>query len=256
MSEFDGSGSGEAAEGDFEPGFDASEEAPEAQAGEPEDEGEPAREPLPPDEIERRWRQTQGALRSSRADLKALKSELAQLRSGLGETSPATPPDPNVDPIGAVEWMRGQFVAAQEQQAHAQFVSSLASQEAEMAQSNPDYHDAIDFLRQSRRTELIDLGAPEEDVDQIVAQEFMAGISEATRNGLNPAKVAFKLARDRGFARRGRLGSIEAGSAAARTLSANGGRGGADGGSLEARIANLSGSALREAWRKHKAAMS
>jgi hypothetical protein len=213
-----------------------------------------AREPLPRDEIERRWRQTQGALRSSRSDLRALRSELAQLKEGLAP-SHYGPPDASVDPIGAVEWMQSQFVAAQEQQAVTQFVSSIEAQEAEVASAHPDYHQAVVFLRLSRRQELIELGAPEDDVDQIVAQEFVQGVAESRRQGLNPARVAFKLARDRGYARRGGLDHIEAGAAAARTLSANGGRGGYAGGSLEQRISELSGQALRDAWRKHKASI-
>ncbi len=216
-----------------------------------------AREPLPREEVERRWRQTQGALRSSRADLKAMRSELAELRAqAQASYAPAAPPDPREDPLAAVEWMQGQFVAAQQQQATAQFVSSVESQEAEVAASNPDYYPALEFLRTSRRQELLDYGANEHEVDRIVANEFVAGVAEARRQGLNPARVAFKLAQERGFARRGRLHSIEAGAAASRTLSAAGGRGGHEGGSLEARIANLSGSALRDAWRRHKAAMS
>ncbi len=216
-----------------------------------------AREPLPREEVERRWRQTQGALRSSRADLKAMRSELAELRAraerGVEE---AGPPNPREDPLAAVEWMQSRIVAAQQQKAVAELVSSVDGQEAEMAASNPDYYDALEFLRVSRRQELIDYGANEYDVDHIVADEFAAGVAEARRQGLNPARVAFKLAQERGYARRGRLSAIEAGAAASRTLSAAGGRGGHEGGSLEARIANLSGSALRDAWRRHKAAMS
>lgn len=255
MDEFTGSDEGFAGDDGVGPTL-AEMEAAEEAAPQRDEEDEPRLDPLPRDEVERRWRQTQGALRSSRADLRALKAELADLRARSGAGDPMTPPDAKSDPLGAVEWMQGQFVAAQQQQAYSSFVDTVERQEAEMAAANPDYHDALEFLRVSRRGELLDLGVEEDDVDQVVAQEFLAGVADAKRNGLNPAKVAFKMARDRGFARRGRLSAIEAGSAAARTLSAAGGRGGEDGGSLEARIANLSGAALRDAWRRHKAAMS
>jgi hypothetical protein len=257
MNEMTGADAEYVEDGDFGPSMAEMEAAEGTDAGAADEATEvPGLQPLPRDEVERRWRQTQGALRSSRADLKALKAELAELRARGGSPDPSTPPDPNVDPLATVEWMRGQFVAAQEQQAFSSFVSSVEQQEAEMAQAYPDYHEALEFLRVSRRAELVDFGVAEDDVDQIVAQEFLAGVADARRSGLNPARVAFKLARDRGYVRRGRLSAIEAGSAAARTLSTSGGRGVGEGGSLEARIANLSGSALRDAWRRHKAAMS
>lgn len=254
MEEFTGSGEEFAGDDGVGPSLAEMEAAAENEAGRQEADG-PALEPLPRDEVEKRWRQTQGALRSSRADMKALKAELAQLR-GTAEAEAFAPPDPKVDPLATVEWMRGQFMAAQEQQAFTSFVSTVEQQEAQMVQAHPDYHDALEFLRVSRRAELVDFGVDEDEVDQVVAQEFLSGVADARRTGLNPAKVAFKLARDRGYVRRGQLSAIEAGSAAARTLSANGGRGGGDAGSLEAKIANLSGSALREAWRRHKAQMS
>jgi len=256
MTDVGGSAGGES----YEPSFAEMEAAAEQQEQsqqeaevQAEDAAIEAREPLPREEIERRWRQTQGALRSSRSDLRALRSELAQLKEGIAPNY--GPPDASVDPIGAVEWMQSQFVAAQEQQAVTQFVSSIEAQEAEVVSAHPDYHQAVEFLRLSRRQELIELGAPEDDVDQIVAQEFVQGVAESRRQGLNPARVAFKLARDRGYARRGGLDHIEAGAAAARTLSANGGRGGYAGGSIEQRISGLSGQALRDAWRKHKASI-
>lgn len=70
----------------------------------------------------------------------------------------------------------------------------------------------------------------------------------------------FALARQRGFGGGSRGGygggaiaAISAGQAAARTLSSAGGHTAAAGMSPEARLANLSGDALRDAWRKIKA---
>lgn len=233
------------------------------------------REPLPPEEIEKRWRQTQGALRSTRGELQALRRQLTELQSKGAPASQQedTPPDPVEDPIGALEWQQRQFLAQQaaqreqsEQQARSQetqtLVEDINRDEAAFAATAPDYADAISFLKDSRRNELIELGASEDDVDQIVAQEFVAGVLEARKQGLSPARVAYKLAKDRGYAKAepkpaaDKLEGIAAGMAASRTLTANGGKSEAAGGSIEAKIGNLTGQALRDAWRKHKGTLN
>jgi hypothetical protein len=53
--------------------------------------------PLAPEEVEKRWRQTQGALKQSRADLAAMRRELSELKAGQTKTEARDDPmpDPN-----------------------------------------------------------------------------------------------------------------------------------------------------------------
>jgi hypothetical protein len=215
------------------------------EGGEPaEGEGEAdqakAKAPLPPEEVEKRWRQTQGALKASRSELRALRAEIAEFRASRQQPQvEEVAPDPNEDPIGALEWMQKQFAAqAEKQQAQQKETAEQAatrmigervtSLEADFVASQPDYYDAINHLRQSRANELLELGADPDEVDGMVSREILAGVRDALNQGLNPARVAYSYAKQRGFKPAGQsaeasLDRIAEGQKAAKSLSGVGG---------------------------------
>jgi hypothetical protein len=160
-----------------------------------------------------------------------------------------------------------QAEAAEMTQAQKAEFQALVDDEKATTEAIPDYPMALSYLFQSRTAELVELGVDEDRAKEITNQEISQGIADARKQGISPSRLAYKLAKDRGYTKAEpkpggdpqpkaaggeALKALEAGAAAAKTLSANGGRGADPGSSIESRVANLSGQALIDAWNKHK----
>lgn len=89
----------------------------------------------------------------------------------------------------------------QESQRMQQLSSVVSSHEAAFVGKNPDYHDAVNHLRESRLAEYEMLGYPPEQRIAIVAQEGINLAISALQNGKDPAEVAYSLAAARGYKR-------------------------------------------------------
>ena len=237
-----------------------------------------ARAPLPPEEIEKRWKDSKAALKAERAERQrsaekaaALEAELATLRAGRGadqqQTAADEPPDHEDDPIGAIEWMKARIAANDAKEAEAQAaqearqresqeVQSLTKEfsdhEAEFREETPDYDDAVKYLRENRVKELILFGYPENEAINLFAQEVFATLRDTKQRGLNPAQVAYGLAKQRGYAGKvagaTMLDTIAKGQSAAKTLSGGGGKGNGEL-TVEA-VGNLKGAAFDTAFAK------
>jgi hypothetical protein len=120
------------------------------------------------------------------------------------------PPDPNTDPVAYVEHigrMAAEAHAAtqrfQEQQRaisqEQQIRSWAGQQEQQFMATAPDYLDAVGFLQKSRAEELAAMGLPEDRIGQTIAMERDALLAHAVQNRLNPAEIAYKVAKQRGF---------------------------------------------------------
>lgn len=210
------------------------------------------------------------------------RQQLMQAKRALAEAQGQTPskpaiqiPDVNDDPIAALNAIRDLALAMQSEQAteaertaqetaQSQYISELKGayeeSEALFEAIQPDYRDAAGHYVTQRTAELQVLGVSEGDAKAAIYNELLRLTDVAVQAGRSPAEVLYNLAKTRGYAPRAAtpaapapvpgaaLAAVEAGQAAAKTLSAAGGRTPAADQSPEARLANLSGAALVSAW--------
>lgn len=190
-------------------------------------------------------------------------------------------PDANEDPHGAINALRdlalqmaseqaSESEKAAKEAAEGQYINELKgaydASEREYVAVQPDYREAAQHYVKGRMAEMQLLGMDAPAAQRAVYNEFLRVTDYALQNGRVPAELIYGLAQQRGYAVAAPapapvlvpapdpLAAIEAGQAAAKTLSAAGARTPvSDGGSPEAMIANLSGAALRSAWAKIKA---
>jgi len=218
------------------------------------------------------------ALKAERAARRAEKREfqrqIDELRAAVQQPrqteqrQTAAPINPEDDPIGALMETREKLAAieaerqrATEQQGQAKaqeqymarIQTTVQEYEAEFAADNPDYHQAAEFLTQSRAKEYQTAGYTPAQVQQALQREYHDIIVNAVGAGRDPAEVFYNLSKQRGF--RGgqtpKLDAIAAGQKATGALS-GGGRG-ADGLTFGA-VADLEGADFDKAYAKLRAA--
>jgi hypothetical protein len=87
-----------------------------------------------------------------------------------------------------------------QQMAYVQQLAGVVQQRvAQFAQAAPDYFDAVSFLQKQRAAELEADGADPSIAEQQAQRELDALALDRTQRGQNPAEVAYKLAKARGF---------------------------------------------------------
>lgn len=90
-----------------------------------------------------------------------------------------------------------------QQQAEAAQLQSIAGavqrHEAQMLAEKPDYHAAVEFMRQQRAREFEAMGASPESAMQQANREMVEGALINARDGKNPAAVAYRMAELRGY---------------------------------------------------------
>lgn len=248
--------------------------APAESAPAPAEGAEPAKQPGETEgEYKQRLYGATQALAQSRARERALQRQLAEAQ-GKTPTRPTIEiPDANDDPLAALQALRELAITLQNEQvteaertatetAQTQYVNELKSayEESEQlfASYQPDFPDAARHYAQSRIAELKVLGSEDNAAKRAVFNEFLRITDMAIQAGRSPAEIVYSLSKERGYAPKGAaagasaLDTIAAGQAAAKTLSAAGGRTPAASTSPEAQLANLSGAALVSAWNKIK----
>lgn len=142
------------------------------------------------------------------------------------------------------EWRQQQ--AAQEQLAMA--AEKVRAAEADFVRDTPDYQNAVTFMLESRTREIEALGHDPATARNLAAREMMNGALMNAAQGRNPAEIAYKLAKARGYtaqaAAADKMQMQQRGAAAARSL----GTGGAASGKLSARaLAEMSDDEFAEA---------
>lgn len=154
------------------------------------------------------------------AELRQLREQQARIDERLRlwqeqQQRPAQPepqpiPEPEDDPFAAHRALRGeveklkQLAAGYQQQteeerlAH-QIIRQAATSEAQFRKENPDYDEAVEFFKASKRAELTALGVPLHMHDQVIAQDALKLAHYALQNGQNPSALAFQFAKARGW---------------------------------------------------------
>lgn len=200
----------------------------------PADEQKQAADKLPYEEIERRYKNLNGALAEERANNRALKERQAQFEQVLqaikhqraAERQPQY--DEMADPLLSeveqlkrqneelAQWQR-QIAQEREEAERARTISQAVTyHEQEFARQNADYFDAVSHLIKSRTAELA-IMMPDDDPgvihearkrgfahpsiwrEDIIRREAMDLGGRALREGQNPAAVFYSLAKHRGY---------------------------------------------------------
>jgi hypothetical protein len=175
------------------------------------------------EERERR-RELQEELRQARLRQQRLEDTWARVQERISsapvaqqkqEQEVAAPPSYDDDPAGYLRWQQDQIVrqvksiddwrqqAVQSmnyQGAQQQFASRVMSHEQSFRAKNPDYDDAVQFIRLRRDQELQSWGVVDPVQRQnIIGQEIMFLADSAIRNGNDPAERAYEIAHTQGY---------------------------------------------------------
>jgi hypothetical protein len=274
----------------FEAEFDAAREAEEHDEAPAEvnDEGEEqadeaaprARAPLTPEELDKRYRQTSKALKETRntyrSQIEELKAQVEALKTApqrqQAQVLDDGPPDPEVDPIGALKYGLKRLGMVDEQEAQTaqqrqaqerqqQESNALAAwgreQEEDFREDKPDYDKAAEHFATSRLKELAEEGVPANQIQQEFMSELAGLMKRAKASGKNPAEIVYTLAQRRGYGKNAgidKLGKVARGQEQARSLSSGGGRPASTNSDLTFdKVAALSGAAFDSAFAKLKA---
>jgi hypothetical protein len=130
----------------------------------------------------------------------------------------------------------------------------MSAFEADFADEHADYFQAASFYRQTRATELEDLGYVGARLNQKLAEELYGLTAEVMRAGRDPAEVVYGLAKRRGFASgkdaaNAKLKKLQTAGASAGTPNGKG----TDNGLSWAAVAKLKGAARDAAFSKLRA---
>jgi DNA repair exonuclease SbcCD ATPase subunit len=192
------------------------------------------------------------ALHEERNARKELQRQLAEQRQMMERVNQRletlfTPqqqvPDKEAAPIDYIDHRLGEVSAQQrailereqqreqqyaQQQAVQQLATRIQGAEAVFAKQAPDYGDAIKLLDSMRVQELMVFGAtPEQAHEQAVNERIQAAFTWA-HQGMNPAEIAYNLAKTRGYAPKGaqtaeqKIAAQQKGTAAAKSLGGGG----------------------------------
>lgn len=199
-------------------------------------------EPLPYEEIEKRYKNLQGALGEARGETRTIKQQMEQVAADnrrLQEflrqiAEPKQQPedeDPYLGPVQRqlgtlaeqqrqiAEQQRQQQEAWEAQQRSAMLAQSVSTEEQRFAEKTPDYYTAIGHLRAARAAEYaamypdgyanaetyaINQGfRTAADLRQALLARDVQGLAEhAYQLGINPAELAYTLAKQRGYAQK------------------------------------------------------
>lgn len=156
-----------------------------------------------------------------RAEAQAKEQQTAaQQQAAEAEKARQADPEPDYldDPKGWTEWkireqsrelesmkqQLGQTAQAQQMaQAERQIVNALQTSEAAMAQSAPDYYDALNHARQrafqefKAEAEIMGIQATDDQIAQYVAQQEKALAVNLVMRGIDPAKYVYEIAQRR-----------------------------------------------------------
>lgn len=237
-----------------------------------------AKEPLPPDELEKRWKDQQGATFAERQRRKEAERRAEETQDKLirmmermqggqqQEQQPQGIPDPEDDPIAALKAMKQQAEIQEQQrreyaqrQAQAQQIEEQVQRlardvteiEQDFARSQPDYYEAVNHLVDVRTQQLQSFGITNPNqVRQQIKGEIAQLSDNALRSGANPAEAAYQMAKQMGYAQKRpdpkeNLDNVRRGLKAAKTIS--GGGKGSGGQPTLAEIAELDGKAFDDA---------
>ncbi len=123
-------------------------------------------------------------------------------------------PDPQEDPIGAIQyqneqlkaqleqvaqWRQQQETAQQQAAFQAELVNRVAQSAREFAQQAPDYPDAWKFITEARSKQLAPLIADPVQREQVMMREALEIATQAMQQGMNPAQRYYEIAKAWGY---------------------------------------------------------
>ena len=246
-------------------------ETSESGEGQEADGGEGAAEKAEPNPWEAKFRDQQKAMKAERKKRQEMEQRLADMEAKASGNQTAQPfeiPDPNEDPIAAIEAMRAliskfdederksreeegkQRQVSQREQGLAQ---TLAESEADFRRLKPDYDKAAEHLKRARIEELKETGIPDREIPTILRREFLEVIERAEASDKDPAEVVYALAMRRGYSLASasqKMQDIANGQKAGQSLSKVGGRNGNGSDMTVARASNMKGKDLLAAYAK------
>lgn len=186
-------------------------------------------------------------LEANKAEVQRVKERFDQImyQQQQGEAGEEVP-DPDTDPLGAIQYQNQKLAEAMEQQQQIeyqrqqevqqqqqaqQFMGQYSNTAKEFAKENPDFSDAYSHLMQSRQSELETAGYTREQALQVMRQDEYQIVNNAFQTERNPAEVMYQLAKQRGYVGKApevpesdkKLETIKRGSAASKTLTGTGG---------------------------------
>jgi len=216
-------------------------------------ESEPVAESAPVDTVTEIKREESSvplaALNESRAQLRQTQAELAQMRAQMADFAKLkeeidgfrskqqqaqVEQEFNADPLGVIQKQLRELdqKVAQKQEPVQQdqhVFQSIATQVQEFKKTAPDYDDALQHVLESRKQELMAMGANEYEASQRVGVEAQELATNALRAGQNPGQIVYNLAKLRGYAAKqaaAKLETVAKGQNASQSLS--GASGGAE----------------------------
>lgn len=194
--------------------------------GEPEAEPQAAAEPEPEPQaapaqsdksanLQKALSESRFQQRQTQRQLKEIQEAMAQMRQPQQqEQGEQVQLDPDNDPIGTLRYVttrlrayehqeRERLQQVAQQQEEERTISDLTSymgESEQMARTElPDYDHAMNFQVQSRGAELKALGYPEDQIPELVKNEYLGLIHSARQNGQNPAYLVYQQAKARGY---------------------------------------------------------
>lgn len=198
-------------------------------------------DPLPYEELDKRYRNLQGALGEARGETRSLKQSMEQIAQDnarmqqflarIAREQPAHDEDPYLAPVqrqvqtlaaqqrDLIEATRQQQQVLERQRQMEMLTTSVSTSEAQFARSNPDYFEAVDHLKQGRLQEyevMYPDGHPQAETHAInsgfrtaaelrnalLMQDVRTIAAHANQMGMTPAEMAYRLAKQRGYAAR------------------------------------------------------
>jgi hypothetical protein len=218
-----GAAGGAMPEGDgFAQEYEAARAAQSDPIGSPAEEAERAladERPPPNGDLQHRWDESKAALREVRRGGQAQSQRTAALEvelSSLRGSQQNGPPDPRHDPQAALEYLHARVtegdavhqafqVRQREESEVGRMTSALQDCEAEFRETVPDYDAAAGFYRAARIGELMQMGFDQAAAIRTYNQEVLETVQAVQARGLNPARYAYFLARQRGYGGRSAL---------------------------------------------------
>ncbi len=159
------------------------------------------------------------ALQQERARRQTAEQQLQEMQRAIQQAQAEyerqqKTPDPQEDPIGAIQYQneqlkaqleqvsqwRQQQEAAQQQAAfQAELVNRVAQSAREFAQQAPDYPEAWKFVTEARSKQLAPLIPDPVQREQAMMREALEIATQAMQQGLNPAQRYYEIAKAWGY---------------------------------------------------------
>lgn len=187
-----------------------------------------------------------------RARVERMEQTFAELQRRAQQQAQPEVPDKDVDPVGyflheneqlrqrldqvaqsQTQWEQQQQREAQNQQ----FFNNVRNIEQQFQAATPDYEQASKYLRDAVYQDFINRGADQNEAQHAMTNQMITMVSQAMQMGVNPAMLGYQMAQARGWkspqaaapvipaqTNTEKISQINKGQAAAKSLSATGGK--------------------------------